>query len=355
MTTSCKQCNAPLPVATSGTGRCPACRRGFSSPRDEHSILFSLASVSTPTPTVSATPLRSRTDEGSGLIDIRAMHPALGGRVEPAPPRFTKQAPALFPAASAPVLHHATRPALPSQMPLYGLVAALMFGLASLTAFVLSEPPPASARHTTPAPVVLAHAEREPGPAAEVAEPKPPVAELEAPTVLAEPGEPERPRKTSRRGPTTPTPVLVKPQATVTPVAVVPEAKPAARDDDATMKCLLGGAGCEVDRPAAKPEPVSAPMAEASLPERLSDTDITAGTGPAKARATSSCARLAKGDERVRIKLSIAGPTGTVIRAAAEDDAGNPALAACCVGQLESASFKPVQRAQMGALVTLKF
>ena len=354
MTTSCKQCNAPLPVATAATGRCPACRRGFSSPRDEHSVLFSLTSVSTSTPTACAVPLRSRTDEGSGLIDIRAMHTALGGPAEPAPPRFASQAPALFPAASAPALHHATTPALPSQMPLYGLVAALMFGLASLTAFVLSEPPPASVRHTNPAPLVVVRAEIEPEPAAEVAEPEQPVAEIEAPLVPVAPSE-ARPHKPSQRPSTKPAPVVAKPQMTVAPVAVVPEAKPAARDDDATMKCLLGGADCEAEHPTAKPEPVSAPMADASLPERLSDTDITAGTGPAKARATSSCARLAKGDERVRIKLSIAGPTGTVIRAAAEDDAGNPALAACCVGELESASFKPVQRPQMGALVTLKF
>ncbi len=57
----------------------------------------------------------------------------------------------------------------------------------------------------------------------------------------------------------------------------------------------------------------------------------------------------------MKIKLSIAGPTGSVIRAGAEDDGGNPALAACCAGELEKASFRPVQRPQMGALVTLKF
>lgn len=355
MTTSCEHCGARLPVATSGTSRCPACRRGSSGARDEHSVLFSLASLaggSTSTPTASATPLRSRADEGSGLIDIRAMHPALGGRAEPAPPRFASPAPALLPGTTMPVLHHATTPALPSQMPLYGLVAALMFGLASLTAFVLSEPPPsppASPRHTIPAPVVVAHAHSEPEPAAEVHAPDQPAAVVEAPIVPAEPGE-ARPHRPSHRPATKPAPVVAKP-----PTAVAPVAQPATRDDDATMKCLLGGGSCEVGRPAAKPEPVAAPVVATSLPERLSDTDITAGTGPAKARAASSCARLAKGNERVRIKLSIAGPTGTVIRAAAEDDAGNPALAACCVVELESASFKPVQRAQMGALVTLKF
>ncbi len=306
------------------------------------------------TPNSTPTPLRSRADEGSGLIDIRAMHAALGGHVEPAPPRFAISTPMLSPVTAVPVLHHAAAPALPSQMPLYGLVAALMFGLASLTAFVLSEPPPsppASPRHTVPAPVVVAQAEREQGPEPELAEPEQP-AVIEAPTVPAEPSA-ARPHKPSQRPATKPTPAVARSPEPVAPVA--PVAKPASRDDDATMKCLLGGGTCEVDRPATKPEPVATPVPAASLPERLSDTDITAGTGPAKARATSSCARLAKGDERVRIKLSIAGPTGTVIRASAEDDAGNPALAACCVGELESASFKPVQRAQMGALVTLKF
>lgn len=346
MTTSCEHCGARLPVAISSISRCPTCRRGSSSARGEHSVLFSLASLAGG----STSPLRSRTDEGSGLIDIRAMHATLGGPAEPAAPRFASPAPSLLPVTTLPALHHPA-PALPSQMPLYGLVAALMFGLASLTAFVLSEPPPsppASPRHTVAAPVVVAQAEREPEPAAKI-EPELLAAVIEAPTVPAEPSE-ARPHRPSQRPATKPAPIVEKPQPTVAPVA-----KPAARDDDATMKCLLGGGTCEADRPAAKPEPVATPVPAASLPERLSDTDITAGTGPAKARATRNCARLAKGDERVRIKLSIAGPSGTVIRAGAEDDAGNPALAACCVTELESASFTPVQRPQMGALVTLKF
>ena len=344
MMTSCQQCGSAIPDGR-GTSRCPACRRGFTGARDEHSVLFSLADFAAATgpelPRAAAAPQRSRSDEGSGLIDIRAMQAALGGRAEPAPPRFDTPAPALS-VAPPPTLGHPAAPAVPSQMPLYGLVAALMFALASLTAFVLSEPsaPPPSPRHTIPAPVVLVEAEK----TEKIEAPE----TIEAPTAVEPVAKvaPSRPRPSHRPAP------VAKPQAEVAKPQT--PGKPATSDED-TMKCLLGSGACKVDRPAEPPRPsVAAPVAS-DLPERLSDTDITAGTGPAKARATGSCARLAKPGERVKIKLSIAGPTGTVLRATAEDDGGNPALAACCAGELEKASFKPVQRPQMGAIVTLKF
>ncbi len=57
----------------------------------------------------------------------------------------------------------------------------------------------------------------------------------------------------------------------------------------------------------------------------------------------------------VKIKLSIAGPTGSVLHASPEDDAGNPQLAACCAEELAAASFKRVRRPQIGAVATIKF
>ncbi|HEY0137464.1 MAG TPA: hypothetical protein VGB85_25445 [Nannocystis sp.] len=344
MTTSCQQCGAGIPDGR-GTSRCLACRRGLTGARDEHSVLFSLADFAAAGPALprsAPASQRSRSDEGSGLIDIRAMQAALGGRAEPAPPRFIT--PTALPVAPPPTASHR---AVPSQLPLYGLLAALMFGLASLTAFVLSEPaaaPPPTPRHTIPAPVVLAAPVPE-----EVEEPE----EIDEPVAEPVAVEPVAKVTTSRPRPSQrPTPAVARPQ----PEVVKPQAasKPASSDED-TMKCLLGQGACKVERPAEAPRPAVAAPVASDLPERLSDTDITAGTGPAKARATSSCARLAKPGERVKIKLSIAGPTGTVIRATAEDDGGNPALAACCAGELAKASFKPVQRPQMGALVTLKF
>ncbi len=322
---------------------CPACARAPGSARSEHSVLFSVARLATTRPITAQ-------GEGSGLIDVRAMQATLGDRTDTRVSFITPSS-TLLPAAAAPVIPiipilHPTAAA--SQKPLYAVVAALMFGLTSLTAFVLSEPPPSpppSPRHTIPAPVVLAAAPELP---AQLDEPAPEpraVAELPAPpTRIADP--PAR-RKPAR--PTVSEPV--RPAPTATAVAT----PPAPNDDDSTMKCLLGTGVCRVERSTTPTPTVAEPVAASTLPERLTDTDITAATTPAKANATDLCARLARGAERVRIKLSIAGPTGTVIRASAEDDGGNPALASCCAAQLEKARFKKVQRPQMGALVTLKF
>ena len=285
-------------------------------------------------------------DEGSGLIDIRAMQAALAGHAGPMPSR---PGPAMQPASTTPVPVHVAPIAAPSQRPLYGLVVALMFGLASLTAFVLSEPspsPPPSPRHT-PSPRRSWSPRRPRSPSRRSAPAEP--AEVTGPVQTVETTDVARPASRRKQPPRT---APTAPPATRPQTALVPASKPAATDDE-TMKCLLGGT-CKVERPAASPTPAPVPAAS-SLPERLSDTDITAGTSPAKARATSSCARLAQPGDRVKIKLSIAGPTGTVISARAEDDGGNPALATCAAAELEKASFKPVQRAQMGALVTLKF
>ncbi|MFY0533790.1 hypothetical protein [Nannocystis pusilla] len=55
------------------------------------------------------------------------------------------------------------------------------------------------------------------------------------------------------------------------------------------------------------------------------------------------------------IKLSIAGPDGKVLSAAAQDDAGNPTLANCAAAELMRSTFKKVAKAQIGAVATLKF
>lgn len=121
-----------------------------------------------------------------------------------------------------------------------------------------------------------------------------------------------------------------------------------------SVECLLDRSKC----PPAEPPPAVQPVVaseESLLPERLDLADINDGTRAARAAAVGRCKALARGGEVVKIKLSIAGPTGSVLHASPEDDAGNPQLAACCAEELAAASFKRVRRPQIGAVATIKF
>lgn len=121
-----------------------------------------------------------------------------------------------------------------------------------------------------------------------------------------------------------------------------------------SVECLLDRAKCPPSAPAPAPVPVLA-TEEGLLPERLELADINDGTRSARAAAVGRCHKLARGGEVVRIKLSIAGPSGSVLSASPEDDAGNPQLAACCAEELAGASFKRVRKPQIGAVATIKF
>lgn len=121
-----------------------------------------------------------------------------------------------------------------------------------------------------------------------------------------------------------------------------------------SVACLLDRAKCPPPEPVAAVVPALA-SEESLLPERLELADINDGTRQARAAAVGRCRELARGGEVVRIKLSIAGPSGSVLSARPEDDAGNPQLAACCAEELAGASFKRVRKPQIGAVTTIKF
>lgn len=121
-----------------------------------------------------------------------------------------------------------------------------------------------------------------------------------------------------------------------------------------SVECLLDRAKCPPSEPPPSAQPVVA-SEESLLPERLDLADISDGTRAARAAAVGRCKALARGGEVVKIKLSIAGPSGSVLRASPEDDAGNPRLAACCAEELAAASFKRVRKPQIGAVTTIKF
>jgi hypothetical protein len=91
------------------------------------------------------------------------------------------------------------------------------------------------------------------------------------------------------------------------------------------------------------------------MPEKLELADIKAGTAGPKASAESSCKSKAKGGEKVKIKLSISGPSGTVLSSSVDDDGGNAALGSCVAAELKKATFKKVQKEQIGTIVSVGF
>ncbi|WP_177326000.1 hypothetical protein [Nannocystis exedens] len=288
--------------------------------------------------------------DGSGLIDVRALGAVIQAeRPQARAPRFSELTAAPLVIPPTPVRPRATT--APPPMPLYLLLGVVALGMMGLAGFLATRgPTPAPViieRHISQAPMVVASAaEPEPEPEAE-----PEAVEPAAPAVAAEtpePGSSKRPRKPTIK-PVTPSADKPAPSKPVTPAA------PSGPASD-SVECLLSPDKCKT-KPAAPPkvEPPSSSVPGDSLPEKLEPVDIADGTRAAKAAALDRCRVHARGGEKVTIKLSIAGPDGTVLTSAPQDDAGNPALANCAAGELMRATFKKVSKAQIGAVATLKF
>jgi len=304
--------------------------------------------------------------EDSGLIDIRALPGALGGPVRPITPipGFGGLARPDPSAAPRPAAHTPAPLVRPSQTPLHVLLGVLVFGVVGLAGAVVHS----ATRSPDPTVQVIDVPAHEPTPAAITDPPgdvatKPATSTISAISTVSEPGPaaPDTadvapkagPRKPSRPrpGPDQPeiTKQVTKPIAKPEPVAAPPP------DERESVACLLEGKCGSKPSPTSPTSPTPAPTVGSDLPAKLEPADISDGTRAAKASATSRCSALAKGGETVKIKLSIAGPTGAVLNTSPELDGGNPSLASCCATELRAASFRAVQKPQMGAVVTLKF
>lgn len=351
MHTRCDRCGA-VRLADGNSLRCRCAGR------DEGSALFSLASLTAqaavfedrrPAMAASLVPAAAGAAAGdsSGLIDLRAIQTMLGERrpagdllgVRPVAP------------ASPPPL----RPGKSSlERKLSLVLAAIMLFTAGLAGVLLlralARPGPSPIMPNVV--IVPQAAKEEPATPEEPAEPELPAAEpapvVELPAAAPAP-EPTR-RRSERK------PVGEKPAMIEAPKPVPAPAK--AQAEELTVECIINPnvPGCRSKRPEAPaPVVVETPDPKASLPATLDPADIGEGTRAAKAAAASQCAALAKGGEAIKIKLSIAGPEGTVMKTTPEADAGNPQLAACVARELTGASFKKVAKPQIGAVVTVKF
>ena len=307
----------------------------------------------TPFPGSLSQRVASNDGEASGLIDIRTMGAVLATDTRAEVPNFGGLAISSTLAPTQPQLQ-AERPvtgrvaAVPrSQGPMLTLLAVLTLGVVGLAGYVVTLPAPQGAPvvHVIPRDALASNQSVK-----ETPKPEPEVAA--EPEALA-PTEPDRPAtKPGKPRPGKPKPgesIKAEPDK---PAPVVDAPKPKA---DYGVDCILGKASCG-DKPVEKVATPDKPVqAQSDLPEKLEQADISAGTSAARASAASACARLAKGGEKVQVKLSIAGPTGSVVGVSALEDAGNPQLAACVAGELKQASFKKVQKQQMGTVVTVKF
>ena len=131
------------------------------------------------------------------------------------------------------------------------------------------------------------------------------------------------------------------------------DAKP--KEEDISVECLLDQSKCKKPGSGGGGGGTKPPPDSSGLPEKLELADIKAGTDGTKAAAKANCAGKAKGGEKVKIKLSIAGPSGTVQSSTPEEDGGNAPLASCVAGELKKSTFKKVQKEVIGTVVSVSF
>ncbi|MEZ4453170.1 MAG: hypothetical protein R3B09_27155 [Nannocystaceae bacterium] len=353
--TICTQCGSTLNSTEAGPlRRCERCRRAAAATRPR-----------TPTPA----PAHA---EESGIIDVRALAAVLAD--EHALPRPMQPLLGLGPVTLTrrPPPGRPSAPARSGARPILGAVAfGLAFALVGLTGYALARQPAAEGEARAsipaedPAPPIVARRAAAPDPTPSESEDEADLeaptdeADLEAPTTestesAAPEGKPSRAAR--RRTPRATDEATKAPKALTTAPTKEPTAAPTPvkeGPDQTSVGCLLDPEKCR-EKPAA-PIVREVPSAGPSLPATLAASEITQGTREAKKAALSACRALAKPGESVQIKLSIAGPSGSVLSTTVVDAGERPELAPCCARELAKSTFPKVQKEQIGAVVTVRF
>jgi len=416
---SSPRASASASAASSATPAADSPRvSALTSARNENSVLFSLDSLSTmamgsgkpssgggggggsSSPSSfsvgggggggsSHTPSASNNSEGSGLIDIRSMGAMLGGgggggggntdddRDDSMLPSFggtgfggLAAAPLLTAApagAPEPVM---AEPQRNNQTPLYLLIGVLVLGLGGLAAYVLTRQPPEPQERIVErivAPAVQPDKKDQDDEKDDKKKPKDEDGEAgeaeagdEAPPVDDKAGTTKGTTKGSTKGSTKGTTKGTDKKGDTTPTATgdtkaeTKETKKAPESDATpSVECILDPSKCK--KGGGSGGGTTKPPPDASMPEKLELADIKAGVSGPKAAAESSCKSKAKGGEKVKIKLSINGPAGTVLSSSVDDDAGNAALGSCVAAELKKSTFRKVQKEQIGTVVSVTF
>ncbi len=128
--------------------------------------------------------------------------------------------------------------------------------------------------------------------------------------------------------------------------------KPSSKGSDVSVDCILDPSACGrgSKKPASSKKPAGG-SSDPNLPEKLSSTDIKAGVAPLKAAAKSCGGKHgASRGTKVKVKLSIAGATGSVTSAAAQAPHNGTPLGNCVAAALKKAKFKKFKKATLGAV-----
>jgi predicted Zn finger-like uncharacterized protein len=140
-------------------------------------------------------------------------------------------------------------------------------------------------------------------------------------------------KKKSNNTSTSPTPTTAPP--------------PKKKEEDLSVDCIIDPASC--GKGGKKSSTTTTKKADPSLPETLTQADIKAGVGPHKDAAKACGAKNgATPGEKVTIKLSISGATGTVSSASATGKHAGTALGNCAAAALKKATFKKFQKSSIG-------
>ncbi len=139
------------------------------------------------------------------------------------------------------------------------------------------------------------------------------------------------------------------PDRTPPPVGAPPKV-----DRDVPVECVIDPASCAVGDAKAPKGPPPPPKAADDRPLTLGQSEIRAGIAPLKPTA-KACATRHGGTpgETVRVKLSIAGPTGAVISTQAEAPHQGTPLGNCVAATLKKATFATFKKPVIGLVYAI--
>lgn len=123
--------------------------------------------------------------------------------------------------------------------------------------------------------------------------------------------------------------------------------------DPMSVDCLLEPAKCRREEAAPAPAPVVPKGPE--LPAKLDAASSKASLAPTRARAKSECAALAAGGEKVEVKLSVAGESGSVVASEVLGEWAGSGLGECVAHELAATRFERFAAPQQGMSVTVRF
>jgi len=314
--------------------------------RNESSVLFSmnnLARLAGPAPAkATAVDPGAPVQEGSGLIDIRSMASAYRGTATATPAKGSAGIGSLDdlpvfaasnfsePAVLVPTVVRTSNRLLHVMIAAVALLAVIAIVLVVVllkghdepAKLALATPPPAE-----PAPPV---ATPPPAPIATLQAPAP--VETPAPTAPA-PREHAAPAPHSQAAPPPP-PHPPAPRAPKLEQHAAAPAPPAASEECDEIKCIVNS-----DLPCChKHAAPKAKLEDASLPERLASSMITASLDPVRPKVMA-CGASIKGKVRIHVKVGGDGKVSEATPAESPD----PALGACAAAAVKRATFPKTQ------------